>query len=197
MWGKLWWWFECQLSSWEKIWISGCLHQREFALNSDLFKMASLDVIERPGLWLSGCLPGVSVCACPNSLSVHKWVCLCVGACRSSFVVCKLNPPHTPSHFTPAIINHNSNWPPLTPNGPITPTIWAPISPSLSNPSLSHGVTYWAGLKLPPLSLSYTIITRLTTWNMNTPMSPRQPPKPHVISLDLGDTATSHSTQRG
>lgn len=34
---------------------------------------------------------------------------------------------------------------------------------SLSNPSLSHSVTYWAGLKLPPLSLSYTIITRLTT----------------------------------
>lgn len=34
---------------------------------------------------------------------------------------------------------------------------------SLSNPSLSHSVTYWAGLKLPPLSLSHTIITRLTT----------------------------------
>lgn len=67
---------------------------------------------------------------------------------------------------------------------------------SLSNPSLSHSVTYWAGLKLPPLSLSYTIITRLTTWNMNTPMSPRQPRKPHVISLDLGDTAASHCRQR-
>lgn len=48
---------------------------------------------------------------------------------------------------------------------------------SLSNLSLSHSVTYWAGLKLPPLSLSYTIITRLTTWNMNTPMSLRQPRK--------------------
>lgn len=34
---------------------------------------------------------------------------------------------------------------------------------SLSNPSLSHSVTYWADLKLPLLSLSYTIITRLTT----------------------------------
>lgn len=67
---------------------------------------------------------------------------------------------------------------------------------SLSNPSLSHSVTYWAGLKLPPLSLSYTIITRLTTWNMNTPRSPWQPRKPHVISLDLGSAANSHSTQR-
>lgn len=67
---------------------------------------------------------------------------------------------------------------------------------SLSNPSLSHSVTYRAGLKLPPLSLSYTIITRLTTWNMNTLMSPWQPRKPHEISLDLGDTTASHSTQR-
>lgn len=125
---------------------------------------------------------------------VCKWVCLCVGARRSLSVVCKHDPLCTPSHFTPAIINHNSNWLPLIldPNpGNLSSNFCSP-----SNPSLSHSVTYWAGLKLPPLSLSYTIITRLTTWNMNTPTSPWQPPKPHVISLDLGDTATSHYTQR-
>lgn len=67
---------------------------------------------------------------------------------------------------------------------------------SHGNPSLPHSVTYWAGLKLPTLSPSYTIITRLTTWNMNTPMSPRQPRNPHVISLDLRDASTPYSTQR-
>lgn len=45
-------------------------------------------------------------------------VCLCRGARRGSSVEWKPNPLRTLSHVTPAIINHNSNWPPLTPNGP-------------------------------------------------------------------------------
>lgn len=34
---------------------------------------------------------------------------LCVGACRGSSVASKPNPLRTQRHFTPAIINHNSN----------------------------------------------------------------------------------------
>ncbi len=157
--------------------------------------MASVGVTECPGLWLSDCLPR-SPCLC-LPVRVCERACWCVGARRSSFVPCKLNlTPLVPRAISPQpsstiiLIDPHLFW--MAPN----PDNLSSNFSSLSNPSLSHSVTYWAGLKLPPLSLSHTIITRLTTWNMNTPTTPWQPHKPHVISLDLGDTATSHSTQR-
>lgn len=158
--------------------------------------MASARGTGCPDSRLSDHLSGVSVCAC-LPVRVFQWVCLCVGACRSSCALWCVNL----TRFVPRDISPQPSSTIIL----IDPHLcWIPPSPdnlssnfsSLSNPSLSHSVTYWAGLKLPPLSLSYTIIARLTTWNMNTPYVSRQPRKPHVICLDLGDTATSHSTQR-
>lgn len=150
--------------------------------------MASVVVIECPGLWLSDCLPR-RLCLC-LPVRVCERACSQVRLWRVNLTL--LVPRAISPQPSSTIILIDPHLFRMAPN----PDNFSSNFSSLSNPSLSHSVTYWAGLKLPPLSLSHTIITRLTTWNMNTPTSPWQPHKPHVISLDLGDTATSHSTQR-
>lgn len=100
---------------------------------------------------------------------------------------------HTPTHsklFTPTTINHNSNWPPsiqLSPN----PNNLALNLSFPSYPSHSHNMTYWAGFKLPPLSVSlhhYSSSCHLKKMNLH--MSPCTVLSAHRWSSDLVDRQT-------
>lgn len=98
-----------------------------------------------------------------------------------------LTPLCTLSHFTPAIINHNSNWPPLIPTGPLTPTIWAPISPPwaihLSPPAWPTGQASSYLLCLCHTPLLLVLLREIWT----PPCLPDSHLNPTAISLDLGD----------
>lgn len=144
-----------------------------------------------PALWLIGCQPAVCVCArlagC-TSVWVH------VGVHVQSINLTSLC---TSSHFTPAIINHNSNWPSLIPTGPLNPTIWAPISPPRA---IYLSPTAWPTGQASSylLCLCHTPLLLVLQREIWTPSClPDSHLNPTAISLDLGDTASLPLRYRG
>lgn len=135
-----------------------CLHIREgvSAALTDLDGFGLWDWVS----WFEICRESLFVLACPP-VCVCQWVCLCVCVPVEVLLRCVNLTLNVPRDISPQpsstiiLIDPHLCW-----KAPSPDNLSSNFS-SLSNSSLSRCLTYWAGLKLPPLSLSYTIIASL------------------------------------